>query len=287
MLVFSYKGVSDEDALSKVGRDSTYSGRTYIWKDATTLINMKPIIGWSFDGRRSAFDKIDIGVPHFHNGYLDFMVRGGMAGFIILLMIFARTFWRVFKKSKSRPYIYPHLAAFLLTMLIYNLSEVSFGSWADLMWTMFLFIYFLSERSSRRRRRIQPQGVSIDISKPSMFSRIFGFSWGSSRRREGEEELESSNKSLTKKPQVTGLRSLFQSLSSKNKIFYPAILVTSLLSVLLLTTLDWERSDFKPTQGNIKAPLVNKDHDVQKWRGIVFAPDFKTDPKDYVKKFEQ
>jgi O-antigen ligase len=114
---------------------------------------MKPIIGWSFDGRRSAFDEIEIGLPHFHNGYLDFMVRGGMVGLLILFSLIARTIWRILRKAKRKPDIYAHFAAFIISLLVYNITEMTFGAWSNLMWIMFLFIYFLSERSRGHRRR--------------------------------------------------------------------------------------------------------------------------------------
>ena len=152
--IFSHSiSISDEALLSGIGRDSTLSGRTNVWENANTLINMKPIIGWSFDGRRSAFDEIEIGLPHFHNGYLDFMVRGGMVGLLILFSLIARTIWRIWRKAKRKPDIYAHFAAFIISLLVYNITEMTFGAWSNLMWIMLLFIYFLSERNRGHRRR--------------------------------------------------------------------------------------------------------------------------------------
>jgi O-antigen ligase len=250
-LVFSYKP-SEDQALSKAGRDSSYSGRTYIWEDASALINMKPIIGWSFDGRRSAYDKIDPGAPHFHNGYLDFMVRGGMVGILILMILYARTAWRVYRKSKRRPYIYSHLAAFLLVILIYNMSEVSLGAWSDIMWTMLLFIYFLSERSKGRRKKRR----SSIRTKPSLDS----------------EENESSVNQL-----LAVIRE--KKLTSSLALAGLGIGLAATLSIVMT-------NEKEPIDRLNPSELVSKNKDSDKWRGIVFAPEYKTSSKDYIKNFK-
>ncbi|RUM94936.1 MAG: hypothetical protein DSZ28_00635 [Thiothrix sp.] len=250
-LIFSNSFSPDKQAaLSKVGRDNTYSGRTYIWEDASALINMKPITGWSFDGRRSAFDEIDIGVPHFHNGYLDFLVRGGMAGFLILMALITRTAWRVYRKSRSRPHVYPHLAAFLLIILIYNLSEVSFGAWSDSMWTMLLFIYFMAERSSRRRRRNSRSHASFTI----------------------------------KTEETNGLLKRLQLLLKKRAV-YSSLILMVLAGVLSITILNGQGNTPPARHLNTSEASTNE-ADNQKWRGIIFAPEYKSESEDYIKKFE-
>lgn len=251
-LIYPTKNISEDQALSKVGRNETYSGRTYLWEDASILINMKPIIGWSFDGRRSAMDKIDIGVPHFHNGYLDIMVRGGLVGGLILIVLLARMAWRLYKKSRHRPYIYSHLSAFFVVSLIYNITEVSFGAWSDISWIMLLLIYFLTERSSRRRRR-----------------RSHGF----------RAVVPEANR------QGTVLDNLLGKLK-KRHVFVPLLLVIA-IGVVYTLGINSSMSGHTDKKRTSENSVTSEGKGDKMWRSLVFAPEFKQKPDEYLTKFEK
>ena len=173
-----------------------------------------------------------------------------MAGTIILFILITRTAWRVYKKSKSRPYVYPHLASFLLITLIFNLSEVSFGAWSDLMWTMLLFIYFMADRSSRRRRRHSRSHANFTIKT---------------------EESNGFAKRL-----LTALK--------KKKVysFLALIGITSILSIVIFN----EKENSTSTDHLDTSEVVTEKGSIEKWRGLIFAPEYKTNSEDYVKEFE-
>jgi O-antigen ligase len=152
--IYSYSIESGKSAAySQMGRDDSMSGRKDIWEDATRLINLKPIIGWSFDGDRSARDHIDMGVPHFHNGYLDIMVQGGLVGFLIFMIFYLRAFWLIFRLIRFNPRVYAPMLSLLLSILLYNISEVTFGAWSETFWIMQLLVFFMAERKLGKKRR--------------------------------------------------------------------------------------------------------------------------------------
>lgn len=85
-----------------LGRDSTLTGRTYLWEWALYAWAEKPIFGWgylgyfdsphyhSFSGRYPSFENYE--VPHFHNSLLQVLVDFGLSGAIILFYMTSKIF---------------------------------------------------------------------------------------------------------------------------------------------------------------------------------------------------
>ena len=81
-----------EAALTSIGRDASFTGRTDIWAFVVDHIAQRPLGGWGY----SAFWHGDFmpgerytartGVPHGHNGWLDVMVDVGVLGVAILAL---------------------------------------------------------------------------------------------------------------------------------------------------------------------------------------------------------
>jgi O-antigen ligase len=129
------------------------SGRASIWEDARELINLKPIVGWGFDGDRSARNQLEFGVPHFHNGYYDILVQGGLVGALIFAIFYLRAFWMVFRLVKFNPNVYAPLLAFLIGILVFNITEVTFGAWSETVWILQLLVFFVAESKLRKKRK--------------------------------------------------------------------------------------------------------------------------------------
>lgn len=85
--------------LGDLGRDSTLTGRTYLWESGMFAWMERPILGWGFDAYfdspnatliNSQFRALgDYAVPHFHQSFLQTAVDLGIVGLVLLVAILA------------------------------------------------------------------------------------------------------------------------------------------------------------------------------------------------------
>jgi len=145
--------VSIESSTQALGKDSTFTGRTEIWSNAKTLIARKPILGWGFDNNTAVKDEVWMPFNHFHNGYLDIMVRGGIIGFGIIVFMYI---WYIYKllamDSATFRRNIPGISIALAT-LVYNIGEVTFASSTHALWIVMLFSLFMVTAEKTRRRK--------------------------------------------------------------------------------------------------------------------------------------
>jgi exopolysaccharide production protein ExoQ len=114
---------------SLLGRSRNLTGRaTDIWPVVLELASRHPIFGlgyggaWGLGGSLSA----TVGVEQAHNGYLDVYLQLGSVG-IILLAAFLLSFCTAIRRVFNVEYDWSTFgAAFLLMVLLYNLSETAF-----------------------------------------------------------------------------------------------------------------------------------------------------------------
>lgn len=151
MLFFADFFVADRMAAS-VGRDSNLSGRDVVWGDAMKMISIKPIVGWSFDGRATAYDFISQPYSQYHNGYLDLGVRGGFAAILLFGLFLIRHFRVLLKMLKVKPNEYGPLLAISVGFLVHNLTEATLAAFDHALWILMLLVYFLAERGLKRER---------------------------------------------------------------------------------------------------------------------------------------
>ena len=71
-----------------LGKDMTFTGRTYIWKEAMTMIQKKPLLGYGIlDSQAIVYSNIMGYYKWAHNEYLQSMLNGGI--FYCMLIVFA------------------------------------------------------------------------------------------------------------------------------------------------------------------------------------------------------
>lgn len=138
--VYFFLPVFLEWFLPVIGKSSTLSGRTEIWLKGMEAFSIKPILGWGFDDRGEVAKRVFLTTVHFHNGYIDTLVRGGMVGGALLLFMLYKTI-KFFKNSRSKMAAYA--LSFLSMFLIYNFSEVSMMTPRNITWIMLSFLAFL------------------------------------------------------------------------------------------------------------------------------------------------
>ncbi|MEH6793170.1 MAG: O-antigen ligase family protein [Rhodococcus sp. (in: high G+C Gram-positive bacteria)] len=99
--------------LELLGRDSTLTGRTYLWQYGLDEWRERPLFGWGFNGyftsdiaqyiqNIGAFQNYN--VPHFHQSYIQTMVDLGLVGLLIMVaMITYSLYWSYRSASLESP----------------------------------------------------------------------------------------------------------------------------------------------------------------------------------------
>jgi exopolysaccharide production protein ExoQ len=119
-----------EPLVAAVGRNMTFTGRKDIW-DHITSTTVNPLIGagfwnfWGGPGGRAISEEMNTGVPNAHCGYVDIYLDGGVTGLILLFYFILTSGRRLIKTTNVNRF---HLLrfAFLMAMILYNLSESTF-----------------------------------------------------------------------------------------------------------------------------------------------------------------
>ena len=144
ILVFN---VETSDWFAVLNRTTTFSGRVATWQSAIDLISQAPVFGYGFDDNAYANQITGLPFTTYHNGFLDLAVRGGLLSLFLLLLLFIR-WYRSFKKSRNLPQFFgTFFLPFLLSSILYNVTEVSFFAARNLLWIMLLVALIIPEIS--------------------------------------------------------------------------------------------------------------------------------------------
>jgi len=127
-----------------LGKDTTLTGRTELWGIALEAIQQKWLFGWGFDSHVSvkSVPKFDILFNHYHNGYLDVLIIGGVP----LLSVAFYTMYRYLvhyirarvKHRSAFPLLHP-----LLLLIVFNMSEYSLIRPLSPIWHIYLCAFVL------------------------------------------------------------------------------------------------------------------------------------------------
>ncbi|MDO8178882.1 MAG: O-antigen ligase family protein [Undibacterium sp.] len=132
-----------EHILNAFGRDTKLTGRVSLWEDAVKAISEHPFFGWSFDDHVYLVRVSNMAFPNFHNGILDLAVNGGLIAVMLFILILIIITVDYFKPSKIGASIAPFSASFMLTFLVYSITEANLVSPRAQMWEIFLALAFL------------------------------------------------------------------------------------------------------------------------------------------------
>jgi O-antigen ligase len=140
------------------GRDITLTGRWRLWKTGFALFLDKPILGWSYDVLLSVFAKKNITQGQFHNGYLDLVIRGGLVGLFLFFSVFMRiikSLWIYISNNYEQVLM---CLALLTGIMVHNISEASFVRAPNVLWLLFITIYFMVGKSKSKLNRYDIHG---------------------------------------------------------------------------------------------------------------------------------
>jgi O-antigen ligase len=122
------------DLAGQVGKDSTLTGRTDLWRVAILMIQRHPWLGYGFGGfwRGPVGDSGEFWrsvrweAPHAHNGFIDFTLDLGLVGVTILVLAFATALAAAVSRARSSRTISATAPlVILLFYILYNLTESS------------------------------------------------------------------------------------------------------------------------------------------------------------------
>lgn len=117
--------------LAQLGRDSTLTGRTDIWRSAFSLVE-NPIVGTGFEsfwlGERLAKMEIliDQRVNQAHDGYIEIYLNLGIVGVILLMLVLLAAYARVVRAVEWGGLAAGLSLAYFIANVTYNFTEAAF-----------------------------------------------------------------------------------------------------------------------------------------------------------------
>jgi exopolysaccharide production protein ExoQ len=126
-----------------LGRDATFTGRSYIWDVVRQVGWQHAIQGVGYSGywvRHREFPVVGI-VNEGHNGYLDVFVETGLTG-VGLLLAMTAAFARQLNRDKHADYPWACLGlVYLFMAVIHNFTETSFLRSSAHIWVLLIYMY--------------------------------------------------------------------------------------------------------------------------------------------------
>lgn len=164
--------INQSAVLQLLGRDSTLTGRTYLWQYGLDAWNARPILGWGFNGYfTSEISKYiqNIGVfrnydvPHFHQSYIQTLVDLGLVGFSVVVGMLVYSMYYSYKWAVSEN---PRAGAATFSMV----TIIAIGGLAIYVFidynhfaTFFLFIAYFGLRSTKHHRTTAPDDTKQTV----------------------------------------------------------------------------------------------------------------------------
>jgi exopolysaccharide production protein ExoQ len=133
------------DAISLLGRTSTLTGRTDLWRWVATMIARKPMLGYGFSGfwggasseSTLVQSRVHWSAIYAHNGYLEIALSLGLVGLLLILWFIGQGLRRALLKvetERSVESLWP--LAFLVFFLIHNIAECTIMWQNSLEWAL-------------------------------------------------------------------------------------------------------------------------------------------------------
>jgi len=144
--------------MELLGRNSTLSGRVYLWILAGIMGIQRPWLGYGYNGfwlgpagpSARIWRALNWPAMNGHNGFLDLWLSLGLLGLSIFLLLFGTIFWRALKLARSfeSPLgLWPF--AYLLFLFVYNLDESNLFQHNSIFWVLFVAVCVSLEQMPR------------------------------------------------------------------------------------------------------------------------------------------
>jgi len=152
--------------LGTVGRDSTLTGRTDIWKLVLSMAG-NPWVGtgfesfWLGDRLEKTWNVYRFHLQEAHNGYLDLYLNLGWIGILLLAFLLVTGYRSAVAAFRRDPNSGSLRLAYLLTAVTYNLTESAFKT-QNPVWIFFL-LAIITVPKALLRETTPPAPDNVDI----------------------------------------------------------------------------------------------------------------------------
>jgi exopolysaccharide production protein ExoQ len=129
--------------VETVGRDSTLTGRTDLWK-LLLSVNQSPMLGagfesfWLGDRLEQIWGMMPWRANEAHNGYLEVYLNLGLIGLAVLVVVIVTGYKRVILGLNRDSGLGPLRLGFFVATLVYSLTEAAFREMGP-MWILFVW----------------------------------------------------------------------------------------------------------------------------------------------------
>ena len=141
-----FLGIFINQIFGIMGRDPTFTGRTFIWQECWKAITSSPIVGYGYKAfwatANGPADRISVNlgynVPHAHNGILELGLDLGFVGIAIYLVSLAQTLWRFHYLPKGIAKTF--FAVFFVYLGIMNFADSAIMTPNTVYWAFYIMI---------------------------------------------------------------------------------------------------------------------------------------------------
>lgn len=149
--------------MRAVGRSENFTGREELWTFALNQFRQQPWLGFGFDSLASVIGKVNMAVGQLHNGYLDLLVRGGVVGMSLLVLMTLVALARSFMTATHTTDLI-WSTVLLAAILVHNISESSLARSTHTLWLLYMIAAFVA---ARRATLAEDAVVGITNDAPS------------------------------------------------------------------------------------------------------------------------
>lgn len=163
-------------ALSKMGRDTTLTGRTEVWEIVIPMAENKWIGAgyesfWIGDRLDRIIEKVGAGLNQAHNGYIEIYLNIGWIGLAFLAFVILGGYQNIMRSLRIDPEMSGLKLALFLICLVYNFTEAAFKIMAPV-WIVFLWATMASPRMKSVARKRKPASqfslpIAREVLEPS------------------------------------------------------------------------------------------------------------------------
>ena len=143
--------IGSDSLLTSIGKDTTLSGRTYIWQYVWDQIQLHPWLGYGMTAFWNGYDgpsgyvqlAMRIAIIYSHNGFLDIWLSIGLIGLSVFVISFLSTTGRslaLLRKTNTPEGFWPLL--FLTYILLSNLTEGTISNLNSSLWAIYAAISY-------------------------------------------------------------------------------------------------------------------------------------------------
>ena len=148
-----FLGVSS-GALEAIGRNSTLTGRTDVWKLVLRFAE-NPLVGAGYESfwmgkRLEEITRINGGINQAHNGYIEVYLNLGWVGVSLLAVLLFTGYRKVVLGFRRDPEVCRIMLAYFLVAIVYNFTEGAFKMMSPV-WILFLLGTMAAPRLKLRK----------------------------------------------------------------------------------------------------------------------------------------